>query len=103
METLIRLSVVNLLISAAIFFAIALSLTLFGTKKKPDAPESDLSFDDLYIDYSGIPELTTFTARDGKPLTYRYYPSGVGQGARADSRVGMAQPVFFSIGRISKF
>ena len=75
METLVRVIAVNLAISAAVFFAIAVSLTLFGTKKKPDAPESGLSFEDLYIDYTDIPDLTTFTARDGKPLTYRYYPS----------------------------
>jgi non-heme chloroperoxidase len=36
---------------------------------------SGLHFDELRIDYSGIPDLLEFTARDGTRLPYRHYPA----------------------------
>jgi non-heme chloroperoxidase len=63
------------LISVAIQFAIATVLTLFGKGKKPTLDEGGLVFNELFFDYANLPQLQTFSARDGKPLAYRHYPA----------------------------
>jgi len=53
-----------------------LVLIVFGrSKKKPSADEGGLVFNELFFDYSNLPQLQTFTARDGNNLAYRYYPA----------------------------
>ena len=74
MEIFVR--IINfILISLVIQLTIATVLIIFGTGKLPDAPESGLVFDELYLDYSTLPELQTFPARDGADLGYRHYPA----------------------------
>lgn len=64
-----------LLVSVVIYSAIAAVLILVGKLKMPDPAQNGLVFDELFIDYSSIPELKGFTARDGAQLGYRYYPA----------------------------
>jgi len=70
----IFLRIINfILISLAIQLTIATVLIIFGKGKLPNAPDSGLVFDELYLDYSTLPELQTFAARDGEALGYRHY------------------------------
>lgn len=66
---------INLFISIMIFFCIAAVLILVGKRKKPTSYESNLAFNELFFDYSSLPKLKSFTARDNTQLAYRYYPS----------------------------
>jgi non-heme chloroperoxidase len=64
---------INILISAAIYFSIAALFIIAGKRKKPSTYKHSLSFKELFFDYTNLPQLKTFTARDGKQLTYRHY------------------------------
>lgn len=64
-----------MLTSAAIFFLIAFVAILLGRSKKLPPDQRGLDFSKLFIDYSGAPELQSFTARDGTALAYRQYPA----------------------------
>ena len=66
--------VVSILMPLAIYFVIAAGLILFGKSKKP-WPSQGLEFKELFFDYRNLPQLETFTARDGKQLAYRHYPA----------------------------
>lgn len=63
------------LISAVIYFGIIAVLILTGKPKKQDPAQRGLAFDELFFDYSNLPELESFTARDGTKLAYRHYSS----------------------------
>jgi non-heme chloroperoxidase len=63
------------LISAVIYFGIASALILTGKPKEPDVGQRGPAFDELFIDYSSLPELKSLTARDGIQLAYRHYPA----------------------------
>ena len=63
------------LISALIYFGLAAVLICIGKAKKSTQDESALAFNELYFDYSNLPELDSFPARDGTLLHYRYYPA----------------------------
>ncbi len=70
----IFLKIINfLLISVVIYFSIAILFILFSKHGKPVLDEGNLSFSELFIDYTNLPPLQTFDARDGKPLSYRHY------------------------------
>ncbi len=62
-----------MLISAVIYFGIIAVLILTGKPKKPDPGQRGLAFDELFLDYSSLPELKGFTAKDGTQLAYRHY------------------------------
>jgi non-heme chloroperoxidase len=62
-------------ISVIIYFGIATVFILTGKPSKNAPAQRGLTFNELYIDYSGIPELKRFTARDNTQLAYRHYPS----------------------------
>ena len=62
-----------LLVSAVIYFGIALVLVFFVKPKKP--AQAGLAFNELFFDYTNLPELNCFKARDNSSLNYRYYPS----------------------------
>jgi non-heme chloroperoxidase len=62
-------------ISVLIQFSIATVLILFGKGKKPTSDGDGLDFSELFFDYTNLPQLQTFTARDGKELAYRHYPA----------------------------
>jgi non-heme chloroperoxidase len=64
-----------ILISVVIQFSIAIALILFGKGKKPNLDESGIAFNELFCDYTNLPQLNTFCARDGKTLSYRHYPA----------------------------
>ncbi|MCX5813184.1 MAG: alpha/beta fold hydrolase [Proteobacteria bacterium] len=66
---------IPVLICAAIYFAIAAVLIISGKPKKPIPKQGGLVFRELFVDYKSIPQLKTFTARDGTQLAYRLYPS----------------------------
>ncbi|MBW1812441.1 MAG: alpha/beta hydrolase [Deltaproteobacteria bacterium] len=61
------------LISVTIYFGIATVLILAGKPKKSTPVQSGLAFNELFFDYSSLPELQSFTARDGIQLAYRHY------------------------------
>ena len=61
-------------ISAVIYFLIAFAAILLGRPKKSPG-QGGLDFSELFIDYSGAPELQSFKARDGTTLAYRHYPA----------------------------
>ena len=63
------------LIPVAIYFSIATVLIMIGKPKTPDSAQRGPAFDELFIDYSRLPELKSYTARDGTRLGYRYYPA----------------------------
>jgi len=42
---------------------------------KPTPDEGGPAFNELFIDYTNLPQLKTFAARDGKQLAYRHYPA----------------------------
>jgi non-heme chloroperoxidase len=50
-------------------------LIVFGTNNVPADYDAGPSFSELFFDYSDLPELKSFTARDGSQLGYRYYPA----------------------------
>ena len=62
-------------ISVLIYFGIAGVLMLVGKPKKFDQVQRGIAFKELLFDYSGIPKLNSFEARDGKILSYRHYPA----------------------------
>jgi len=64
-----------LIISFAIYFAIAAVLILVVQPTKPAPADSGPAFNELFIDYTNLPQLETFTARDGEQLAYRHYPA----------------------------
>ncbi len=65
---------VSILISVVVYFGIAAVLIVSGKHDQPDQHEDGLDFKELFLDYSGLPELKQFRARDGAALSYRDYP-----------------------------
>ena len=66
---------INVLISVVIYFGIATVLILGGKRKKPTSYDGNLAFNELFFDYTTLPELESFTARDSMQLAYRHYPA----------------------------
>ena len=62
-------------ISVVIQCSIATVLILFGKGRKFTSEERGLAFHELLFDYSNLPSLQTFAARDGSQMTYRHYPA----------------------------
>ena len=60
---------------AVIYFGIASVLIIIGKRPKPDQARRGLIFNELRFDYSSLPNLQSFTARDGTRLSYRHYPA----------------------------
>lgn len=74
MENLIRIIITNIFISIGIYFTIATVLVIINGKSKGNIlDDNQLAFDELAIDYSGLPSLQTYKCRDGVSLDYRYY------------------------------
>jgi len=68
--------ITNIIITVVIYLTIATTLILIdGKSKEMEANKEDLKFDELAIDYSGMPVLSTYKCRDGSKLNYRYYPA----------------------------
>ncbi len=62
-------------VSAIIYFGMAAGLTAAVVPAEPADVDQGLSFQELYFDYSGLPELQPYRARDGTTLYYRHYPA----------------------------
>lgn len=75
MSHILRGVLISLLISGGVYFGIAAFLILNGKPGKPASDEDGLAFDALFLDYTDLPQLETFEARDGKELAYRHYPA----------------------------
>jgi pimeloyl-ACP methyl ester carboxylesterase len=58
-----------------VYFAIAGGLILSQWPQPPAPDSKGLDFSDLFFDYSGLPQLQTFNARDGARLSFRLYPA----------------------------
>jgi pimeloyl-ACP methyl ester carboxylesterase len=65
----------SVIILVAVYFAIATFLVVSGGQRKPTEGKERLAFDELRIDYKELPQLKTYAARDGKQLSYRFYPA----------------------------
>jgi pimeloyl-ACP methyl ester carboxylesterase len=64
-----------LLIPTAIYLLIAGLLVINEQQEEPHQEKKRLAFDELVMDYNGLPPLKTYSARDGNQLSYRYYPA----------------------------
>jgi non-heme chloroperoxidase len=62
-------------ISVVIYFSIAAVLINIGKFPEAEPAKNNLAFNELYFDYSDLPALQEYKARDGKSLYYRYYTS----------------------------
>ncbi|MEI7616190.1 MAG: alpha/beta hydrolase, partial [Actinomycetota bacterium] len=67
--------IIAFIIPVVIYFGIASVMIIVGKPGKSEEAAQSLGFKELYFDYTGLPELKSFKARDGKDLNYRYYPS----------------------------
>jgi hypothetical protein len=71
----IILSIVQFIVlSALVYFIIAFVAILVGKPAKQIHSTSPLSFDELQIDYSNMPELEYFPAKDDEKLAYYAEP-----------------------------
>lgn len=76
MEKIMGMMMMNTLISIGIYFVISTVLVIInGKPKDASIDENKLAFDELDIDYNGLPLLETYKCRDGVQLDYRYYPA----------------------------
>jgi len=64
-----------LFISLVIYLAIAAFLLMNGRPDELAQEDKGLDFNELFVDYSNLPELRSYEARDGGKLYFRYYPS----------------------------
>jgi len=64
-----------ILTSVGIYLALSTVLIVIGTPKKRISPQKSLAFNELRLDYSRLPKIQRFQARDGTPLSYRHYVS----------------------------
>ncbi|NRA53098.1 MAG: alpha/beta fold hydrolase [Gammaproteobacteria bacterium] len=62
-------------ITVAIYLTIATVLILAGKPKAPDVTQSGINISEMFFDYSGLPQLQSYVARDQTRLTYRHYPA----------------------------
>lgn len=75
MNKMISSIFIFVLISAVIYFGIAAVLIIGGKPKKSPQDQGSLAFKELFVDYTNLPHLKSFTARDGQQLAYRHYPA----------------------------
>jgi non-heme chloroperoxidase len=64
-----------ILTSVMIYLVLSTVLIVTGAHKKRISPKKSLAFNELRLDYSRLPEIQRFQARDGTPLSYRHYVS----------------------------
>ena len=64
-----------IIVSILIYLGIAAILIIFGKLRSVHPQEENPVFVELLRDYSGIPPLQTFLARDGASLHFRHYPA----------------------------
>jgi len=64
-----------IMISVAIYFALSTVLIVIGVPEKDSSTKKSLVFNELLLDYSNLPKIQRFQARDGTALSYRHYAS----------------------------
>ncbi len=64
-----------LVVSALVCFGILTVMICFGKPKKSAQRQRGIAFNELFFDYSSLPQLNRFIARDGTQLPYRLYPA----------------------------
>ncbi len=64
-----------ILISVLIYFGIAGTMIVIGKPEQTRKSHQNLNFKELFFDYSELPELKSYKARDGARLSYRNYPA----------------------------
>ena len=65
-----------ILISFVVYLSIATVLIIVdGKPKEVISKPTALAFNELKIDYTGLPPLDSYLCRDGTELNYRYYPA----------------------------
>ena len=62
------------LISGFIYLCVAAVLIIIGKPKEEFRMKNNISFNELIQDYGDLPELSTYSARNGSQLQYRHYP-----------------------------
>jgi len=65
--------IIPTLITMVIYLLIAAVLIVTGEPEKTEEFKKSIGFDELSIDYSSLPEIKSFKARDGQSLSYRHY------------------------------
>ena len=76
MKKILQTVVTFIVISFAIYFAIAAVLILVGKPgERVQTQETIFTASEVLIDYSNLPDLQSYQARDGTDLSYRYYPA----------------------------
>jgi alpha-beta hydrolase superfamily lysophospholipase len=66
---------ISIFIFVVIYFGMASVLIIIGKSKTPRQAQRGLTFNELHFDYSSLPTLQRFSARDGAALSYRHYPA----------------------------
>lgn len=66
---------ISLAVSAGIYLLVAVGLVISDRHRDPPPDNTGLAFDELETDATTLPDRTTYTARDGAELDYRFYPS----------------------------
>ncbi len=64
-----------ILTSVAIYLLLSTVLIITGTPKKSTVSQKNIAFNELRFDYSSLPDIQKFKARDGTSLSYRHYAS----------------------------
>jgi alpha-beta hydrolase superfamily lysophospholipase len=72
---LLRAWISSVFIFVVVYFLIASVLIVTGNADKQLRQEDGLEFNELNFDYSGLPRLQSFKARNGAKLSFRYYAS----------------------------
>ena len=75
MKKLISRIVTVAVVSAGIYCGIAAVLILMGKPEVPASNPGGLAFDELVTDYSNLPGVQHYTAKDSTQLSYRHYPA----------------------------
>jgi non-heme chloroperoxidase len=74
-KKIMRIVLISFAVFIVIYFGIAAVLILTDNHGQPDESSNNMEFSELYLDYTGLPSLKTYTAGDGNELEYRHYPA----------------------------
>ena len=72
---MVKKTAIFIVTSVAIYAGIAAGLVIFGVPGKDVTPRNDMRFDELILDYTGLPSFLKYRTRDDNLLSYRYYPA----------------------------
>lgn len=76
MNTLLKVMCKFVIVSFSIYILVSLILVVQGkSRQNRSTGENEISFDEVLIDYSALPGLSSYRCRDGSMMLYRCYPS----------------------------